>query len=74
MVSRQEAISDNPGESYRSVVQNGSSESGELWLDPGYAMKVGSIGLADGLLVAEREREESKMTPKTVAYVTGRIE
>lgn len=57
MVSRQEAISDNPGESYRGVVQNGSSESGELWLDPGYAMKVGSIGLADGLLVQKgRER------------------
>lgn len=43
-------------------------------MDPGCAARVGSIGLAGGLLVAERGRGESKMTPRIVACMAGQTE
>lgn len=53
----------NPGDSDSSVDQNGSGESGGLWLDSAYTVKVEPLGFADGLDVGEREKgikEDSK--------------
>ena len=43
--------------------QDGSSEGGLKWLDPGYILSVDPVGFAFQLVVmCEKKKEESRMT------------
>ena len=56
------------------IGQFSSGESDGMWSEPGFILKIEPIGFYDRLNdVEHKKKKKSKMTPKFLAWITGRM-